>query len=1113
MFSFYLSEPELKAIATSRRVYDAGTLYAHGRKVGNFSYNPEKGVIDAQVFGTDTYDVHIELKKDGSLHTYYCTCPAYEQYPGACKHIIAVLKTAQQKLADPVRSPESSGTSVASGAFSPRPDTKRAASDFMAIFADRKPLNTGKELLNLELELEINTDYLQSGGQLQLKIGTNRLYVVKNLKEFLYAIKHNHLMEFGMKFTYDPAKHVFSAQDQQVIHMLREMLEQYEAVNEVKTLTYSSYSASPFTQKPFVLSRYYLRKFLDVVGSKQFFLHAGSSKALRTSFPMPTTICREDLPLDFSVESAELDLVLTLQSKLPVQLTADGAYYLYERQIYGVSPGQAEFLPNLIKLLAGKHQPGIIFPANQKDIFVSEALPRMETLGTVSIEPELAAKFIREELQPKLFFDRINDTGITVRLEFHYGDIIINPFSAQGDSRAVSSSGDHVLIRDMEKERKILEIFEQADFTVSEGRISLDDEDKLFDFTLHGFSELHDLAETYYSDDFKLKIHYATGFTGRVRLDDNLDMLEISFAYGDIDRAELADIFHSLKTKKKYYRLRDGSFLDLQQQELNAMSLLIDHLDLKEKDLTKDTIQLPKFRAMYIDNFLRQENLPGIQRNRAFKQLVQSILEPQDNEFDPPSTLQHILRDYQKTGYKWLKTLSSYGLGGILADDMGLGKTLQVLAFILSEKLKNDNENIPSRSFPPALVIAPTSLVYNWRSEAEKFTPELKVMVIDGTPQERQDQLTLVEQADLVVVSYAVLRRDIDTFANLSFSYCFLDEAQNIKNANTLNAKSVQKIQAGGYFALTGTPIENALSELWSLFHFLLPGYLYTQLEFHKKYAAPISKGDAGALQELSRHTRPFILRRLKKEVLKELPPKIETEIKAALTDEQRKIYLAYLQQTKSQIAQELAVSGFAKSQIKILAALTRLRQICSHPGMFIENYTGDSGKMLLFQELLAEALDGGHRILVFSQFTSMLDILADYFNREKVPYFYLSGSTKASERAHMVQEFNSGCGEVFLISLKAGGTGLNLTGADTVIHFDPWWNPAVEDQATDRAHRIGQNNTVQVIKLLTQGTIEEKVNALQAKKKKLIDAVIQPGETLLTKLTEHELKELFEMS
>lgn len=324
-----------------------------------------------------------------------------------------------------------------------------------------------------------------------------------------------------------------------------------------------------------------------------------------------------------------------------------------------------------------------------------------------------------------------------------------------------------------------------------------------------------------------------------------------------------------LHLKKKYYRLRDGSFLDLNQPELESVAQLMNHLNLKAADLNKQVISVPKFRAMYIDSFWRQVNLPGLQRNKAFNHLVQRILEPQDGEFEIPASLQPVLRDYQKTGFKWLKTLASFGLGGILADDMGLGKTLQVLSFILSE------QSDPPR---PALVIAPTSLIYNWQEEAKKFTPTLKVLVVDGTPPERRAQLADIAGWDLVVTSYPILRRDIDHFAKLDFSYCFLDEAQHIKNAQTLNAKSVHRIQAKGYFALTGTPVENSLSELWSIFNFIMPGYLLSHQEFRQKYELPIVKGqDPQLLAELSRHAKPFIIRRLKKDVLKELPDKIET--------------------------------------------------------------------------------------------------------------------------------------------------------------------------------------------------------------------------------------------
>lgn len=1088
-----ITEHEIRSLADTKKVYDLGIAYALNDRVSQLSLDSESNVLSAVVMGTWLYDVRIVMRKNGSIASYNCNCPAFEEYPGACKHVIATLKAVQRKL-----------TGSQPRAVIP----KQSVSDFMALFTKPEQKMVHEEL-NLELELEIF--YVrQVYGQLQLKVGQNRLYVVKDLEEFLFAIQADRSLKFGKQFTYDPLLHTFSEEDQKVVDMLQDMLSQYNAFNEHRGYHY----ASPFSQKPFVLNKYYLGKFLDALGQKVFSLTLSASKAKSNDIPRSYQIISQDIPLDFAIKSKEQDLALALKSKLPLQLTEDGRYYLYDDDLYKVSQEQQAFLPNLIKTLSGKSRQTLTFPAHQKDYFASEAIPLIEKLGSVSIEPKLAKRFVREELQAKIYFDKLGEYGIRARLEFHYGSHCINPFTAQRSSNSqdpADQANSQILIRNIDIERKILDIFEQAEFTVSQGTISLEDDEKIFDFTMTWLPQLQECAETFYSDNFKLKIRTSTSFSGRVRLDETSDLLEISFEYSDIDGDELANIFHSLQVKRKYYRLRDGSFLDLKQPELESMATFLDYLNLKGEDLQDQTLQLPKFRAMYIDSFLRQANLPGIQRNKAFKQLVQSILEPQDGEFDPPASLKDVLRDYQKTGFQWLKTLASYGLGGILADDMGLGKTLQTLAFILSEKNATSTATTP---FAPALVIAPTSLVYNWQAEGEKFAPDLNILVVDGTPQERQEQLKGVDQADLVVTSYALLRRDIEYFSEYDFSYCFLDEAQNIKNPQTLNAKSVQRIKAKSYFALTGTPIENSLSELWSLFNFCMPGYLLSHQDFQKKYGTPIIKGeDPQALIELSRHTKPFILRRLKKDVLKELPPKIETEIKATLTEEQRKIYLAYLQQTKSQIAQELATNGFARSQIQILAALTRLRQICSHPGMFIDNYTGESGKMLLFQELLADTLASGHRVLVFSQFTSMLDIIRDYLLTENIEYFYLSGSTPALERSQMATAFNQGQGQVFLISLKAGGTGLNLIGADTVIHFDPWWNPAVEDQATDRAHRIGQQNSVQVIKLLTQGTIEEKVNALQVKKKKLIDSVIQPGETMLSRLTEQELRELFELT
>jgi len=1076
---FNLSEEQILALSDSN-VYRQGVAYYMAKNVHDFIFTPDKGMVNASVEGGLRYAVRLGFEQDGSLRAYRCTCPAFTENPGACKHIIAVLKAAQQKL------PTAWPTPVVQNSV---------AEDLLTVFATPH-YEFPREELTLDVELHITVGRRISVDS-QLKLGLHRLYIIKDIEKFLTAIKTGRPLEFGKQFTFDPTEQFFNEADQSVISMLQEMFEQLSALKEMPG---SFISTALLNQKILPLTGYYLTKFLDALGDKIFQLIISSSPE------QSTQIIRQGLPMEFSLQAQDQDLTLSLETdEFPLQLAPNSNYYIYRQCIYLASSAQRDILPKMLQALRNGSTTNIIVPAAQKEFFASEALPMIEKLGKLSIDPTLVSKFNQETLHAKVYFDRAKNNGISARLEFIYGNIVINPFGSTRETSHDSTTSDLILIRSADQERKILNIFEQANFMVSQSNIHLEEDEDIFEFTTNWLPLLRNLAELYYSDQFKGKIRTSATFSGQVRLNETLDILEISFQYNDIEQDELAGIFQSLHLKKKYHRLRDGSFLDLNQPDLDTVAQLLENLDLKAEDLTNNMLNLPKYRAMYIDSFLRQANLPNVERNQAFTQLVQSILEPQNAEFEIPLELEHVLRDYQKTGFKWLKTLSALGLGGILADDMGLGKTLQVLSFLLSEK---------SATSAPTLVIAPTSLIYNWQEEAKKFTPSLQVLVVEGTPFERQTQLLDIEQWDLVVTSYPILRRDIDAFAEFDFSYCFLDEAQHTKNPQTLNAKSVQQIKAKGYFALTGTPVENSLSELWSLFNFIMPGYLLSHQEFRKKYELPIIKGeDPKPLAELSRHANPFILRRLKKDVLKELPDKIETQLNAPLTEAQKKIYLAYLQEAKGQIAQEIATKGFNKSHIKILVALTRLRQICCHPAMFLEDYTGESGKMLLFQEILSDALDSGHRVLVFSQFTTMLDIIQSHLVTEGIEHFYLSGSTKAAERMPMANAFNDGAGQVFLISLKAGGTGLNLTGADMVIHYDPWWNPAVEDQATDRAHRIGQKNVVQVIKLITQGTVEEKINALQAKKKTLIDSVIQPGETMLSKLSEKELRELFDLT
>jgi SNF2 family DNA or RNA helicase len=442
-------------------------------------------------------------------------------------------------------------------------------------------------------------------------------------------------------------------------------------------------------------------------------------------------------------------------------------------------------------------------------------------------------------------------------------------------------------------------------------------------------------------------------------------------------------------------------------------------------------------------------------------------------------------------GFKWLRTISELGFGGILADEMGLGKTIQTIAFLLSEKRKI------------TLIACPTSLIYNWKEEFQKFAPSLKVLIVHGA--QRVDTINSFSDYDVILTTYGTLRLDIDYYTDIIFDYCIIDEGQNIKNASAQNTKVIKEIKAKRRFALTGTPIENNLTELWSIFDFVMPGYLYSKEVFQEKF---ISRGEEN-LESLKLLIKPFILRRIKKEVMKELPEKVEKKLLVEMTDPQKALYSDYIKRIKN------AMRNNKDGRIEILSYLTKLRQICLDPSLIIEDYNGGSGKMEVAVELIKEHIASGGKVLLFSQFTSALDKIGERLNKEKINFFHLQGKTKPKDRIKLVKDFNSSESvKVFLISLKAGGTGLNLTSANLVIHFDPWWNPAVEDQATDRAHRIGQKSIVEVIRLVSKGTIEEKIILLQEDKKELINDILT-GELqnsgLLSSLSKDDLIQLFD--
>ncbi len=527
----------------------------------------------------------------------------------------------------------------------------------------------------------------------------------------------------------------------------------------------------------------------------------------------------------------------------------------------------------------------------------------------------------------------------------------------------------------------------------------------------------------------------------------------------------------------------------------------MDTMHLPPKDFVRGKMHLPMYRTLYLDKLLEEKEGVYTSRDHTFREMVKNFKTISDADYEVPESLRRVMRSYQKNGFKWLKTLESCQFGGILADDMGLGKTIQAISFLLSQK----KEGVTS------LVVAPASLVFNWGEEFERFGSELKVQLVTGDQQERQKKIEQYADYDVSVTSYDLLRRDIACYEDKKFTYQIIDEAQYIKNHTTAAAKAVKVIDSQMRIALTGTPIENRLSELWSIFDFLMPGFLYSYDVFKKEIETPaVKNADMDAMARLQRMVGPFIMRRLKTDVLKDLPDKLEEVRYVKFEKEQQTVYDAQIVHMREILAQQ-SEDEFNKNKIKVLAELTRLRQICCDPHLCFDNYEGSSAKLDSCIELVQSAMDSGHKMLLFSQFTSMLGRIRNRLEENGIPYYMITGETSKEKRLQLVKAFNEDDVPIFLISLKAGGVGLNLTGADVVIHYDPWWNAAAQNQATDRAHRIGQTKKVTVYKIIVRHSVEEKILKLQETKRDLAEQVMSGELGQLGSMSKEELMELLQ--
>lgn len=935
----------------------------------------------------------------------------------------------------------------------------------------------GKVTVKLELSLEFFNE--SNSLKLGIFVGFDKMYKVCDMETFLQSFENGNSFYLSKNFIFEPTKMCFSKTDVKVLEFLNYLIKARKRRTD--------YESKMLYGGEVVLEEAQCGKFLDTVWEDRDSLnfHKQSDKVqFENDVHIKTSIENKGsynlMNMDYS-ENGDF-----------YPLTLDFKYIaFYEKgMIVKLDSDKREVLRNLFSFKNNEHIVSFRIDDKDKKQFHKNFIERYKkTLGIV-IDKDVEREINAACLLSRAYFD-VSPKGIVSKIEFNYAEKSINPL----DDFEIDRS-----FREFDRENEILSLIKQFGFRAYGRLFLLDDTEKIMFLLTDKLIELKKTSEVYYSEDFK-KLHAINLGSIGLSLSSDESLIYMNINLENISDEELIELLDAIKNKKKYYRLKNGSIINLGSVESEKFIDFLSNLNIDKRDIKNGLFEIPLNKCLYIQEYLKEKGFDNVEIEKTLSDLMDKVSKPMESEIIIEGDLNEVLRNYQKDGVKWLNNMAKYSFGGILADDMGLGKTLQVLAFILSQKERK----------LPCLVVAPSSIIYNWKMEAEKFAPHLKVLVVTGIKEKRSMLILTSKDYDLIVTSYGALRNDHEDYQKMKFSYIFVDEAQNIKNPLTINSNSVKSLKSGCCFAITGTPIENRLTELWSIFDFVMPGFLKDKNKFAADFEEPIVKGkNAEKSEELSRLIKPFILRRLKRDVLTELPEKIETSYLAEMKEEQKKIYAAYYKSFKEELISQMEESDAGKNHIELLAALTRLRQICAHPATFMEDYDGGSGKLELAMDIIIQSINSGHSILVFSQFTKILKIIRYELENRDINYYYLDGSMKPEERMMEIDNFNSEREAVFLISLKAGGTGLNLTKADIIIHFDPWWNPAVEDQASDRAHRMGQKKVVQVYKLLTEGTIEERIAKLQDNKRDLIESIIKPGDNYNGKLWEEELRELF---
>ena len=980
---------------------------------------------------------------DGQIKNELCTCTYYQTMHSPCKHMVAVLKQRMAEL-DEVGYTENENDRIASS----------LCREFSS-YGERKKIRALFELFikpnrgaGVDPEFEMSLTLPDCGGKVQ------------GLENFLDCYLTYREFKVDRNNTYSRRNMYFPENEDNIIKIMAEV---YQTRSSGVELYRKSSSETTFGSAV-------MRRMFPYLAKLDFKLIFDGISINGVE------VVKDDPDILIDVLASGTDIVMSL-SESGFAITPNGEWFFYNDKIYNTTSEWRDYFMPIYRSLSNEKRTQITFRGDNAMHFAAHVLPKIRGHQGVILNG-VDEIIVNSKPEFSVFLDADKE-GISASLVVKYGTMQFRLPSP------VVSNDDKIIIRDYNAEDKLIRLFHR--FDRQNYRYRLFDDKEIYRFISHDLQRIGEYAQIIMSDSFKhIDVSNDIEIKVNALYDSREDYLEIEF---DIDLLpdEMTELLKSFKLKEDYYRTNDGRFINLKNNEKRELLEMLVNSDVTEKELKSGKKKLPKFEM------LRLEYINGISSDSSVREYLETI---RGKKPVISSDLHGELREYQKDALSWFYELSELGMGGILADDMGLGKTLETLCYIHSVSPKK-----------PALIVAPSTLVFNWQKEIERFLPDAKYMVITGSKEDRKKLIKNIYDYEFIITSYPLLRRDISLYMDMEFSWCVIDEAQYIKNRKTMNALSVKKINAEHRFALTGTPIENSIMELWSIFDFIMPGYFGSAREFSERFINITD--DAELSQSLRNLIRPFVLRRMKKDVLYELPEKIETTMTVELTREQKALYKAYVEKLRHDAEGLLHTSG---GRMTILTGILRLRQICCHPLLLTESEKATSGKLELLKDLVMNAKSGNHRVLVFSQFRTMIDIIERELAMLGIVPYKITGDVSMRDRVSICERFNNGEGEVILVSLKAGGTGINLTGADTVIHYDPWWNPAVTDQATDRVYRIGQTRAVQVIKLASHGTIEEKILKLELKKRALADDIIQVNTKTLANLTDEEILSLFDI-